>query len=1161
MSAHTHGNLLFDNVTSRFSSYAPMKEFLQRVKQREFPLTLRGPKSSFASYLITRLYREHRYPLLIIVPQESEISPLAADLELFGVASIPFPSLGTGAYSEPSLHSPVWGERMRALVALELGEPAVVIASQRAVSLGSAGSSVLSHIISLETGKEIDPQAVGSLLVKMGYLRVPKVNVHGEFALRGEVLDVFLPGWENPVRVVFDFDTISRIRVFSTETQASIETIRAVKLFSCNEITATPEDIAHQAELIATWPEVRGVDVTPESLASNLLHWAIALQRGDGARTSSGDGASSRSGDGARASSGDGARTSLAGPPSLLQRLAPSVVPIWLDRDRCRVVHEKVQREYEMTFAAEHFTRALPRPDRVILSQTSLEAAFTGKSLSIEPMEDTTDHSALRFRCDPARSFFGNVTFLKEELTTLTESGSTVVVLADTDAQRKRIDFLLSDLDVQVLPGSISAGFGLPDQKLVVIQENEIFGRRRRPPASVKKSESSPLDTFLELEEGDHVVHVNYGIGQFRGIRRLAAAGHERDYIELVYADDEVVFIPIEQVNLIQRYIGSGGAAPRLDRIGGKSWEKRKSTVRKNVEDLAERLVKLYARRAKAQGFAFPPDTEWQMEFEAAFPWEETRDQLRCIAEVKADMERPQPMDRLICGDVGYGKTEVALRAAFKALTSGKQVAFLAPTTILAEQHYELLQERLQGFPVKIGMLSRFVPASEQKAVLKALAAGEIDAVVGTHRLLQKDVSFRDLGLMIVDEEQRFGVKDKERLKEFKHNIDCLTMTATPIPRTLHMSLMKVRDMSLLSTPPQNRHPIETVIGEFNEETIVAAIRKEIQRGGQVFFLHNRVETLENIQRFIEQLMPEVLVETAHGQMGPLQLEDIMHRFIKGAFQVLVATTIIENGIDIPNVNTIIIDRADMYGISQLYQLRGRVGRSDRVAYAYLFHPEKRALSELAMKRLEIISDFTELGSGFKIALKDLEVRGAGNLLGSQQSGDILSVGFDLYLKLLDEAVRNREQTATTEEEVYLELEYSGFIPDTYITEQMEKMEVYKKIASVQDDTQLDELVGEVEDRFGPMPEEVQSLLALSELRILARRLHLSSIRERRGLARVEFGSVASVSVERVLSLIQRSQGAVRLDPDHPNVLMVETGSVGLKEKSEFIRERLLQLL
>jgi transcription-repair coupling factor (superfamily II helicase) len=525
---------------------------------------------------------------------------------------------------------------------------------------------------------------------------------------------------------------------------------------------------------------------------------------------------------------------------------------------------------------------------------------------------------------------------------------------------------------------------------------------------------------------------------------------------------------------------------------------------------------------------------------------------------VKRDMERAVPMDRLVCGDVGYGKTEIAMRAAFKAIASGKQVAFLAPTTILAEQHYESLEERLEKFPVKLAMMSRLVSRADQKKSLAGLESGEIDMVVGTHRIIQKDVKFANLGLLVIDEEQRFGVKDKERLKELKASIDCLTLSATPIPRTLHMSLLKIRDMSLLKTPPYNRRPIETYVEAFDEELVARAIRKEVERGGQVFYLHNRVETLENVQLFLRKVVPEVMVEMAHGQMNAHELEDIMHRFIHGGFHVLVATTIIENGINIPNVNTIIIDRADMYGISQLYQLRGRVGRSGRLAHAYLLYPEQRALSELAMKRLQIISDHTELGSGFKIAMKDLEVRGAGNLLGSQQSGDIYSIGFDLYLRLLDQAIRRlSDEQEELPSEIYLEMEYSGFIPDAYISDTMEKMEVYKKIASVTNRESLDAVHGEIVDRYGPIPDEVASLLSLAEIRILCWDLNISMIRERKGVARVHFAKVARLNINKIMELIRTSGGSVKVDPKHPEVLMVDTSVVGLKEKSEYLRDRL----
>jgi transcription-repair coupling factor (superfamily II helicase) len=763
--------------------------------------------------------------------------------------------------------------------------------------------------------------------------------------------------------------------------------------------------------------------------------------------------------------------------------------------------------------------------------------------------------------CDPPRSFFGNVGYLKEEFAALLRDGWKIAVAAESDIQAERIAGLLGDIAspaLMVEAAPFSAGFALPDIRFMLVQENEIFGRRKRVPRSVRTVRSAAIDSFIELNPGDFVVHLNYGIGLFKGIDRIKALGHERDYIKLEYLGEETVFVPIEQVNLVQRYIGNEGLPPRLDKLGSKSWEARKNRVKKSVEDIAEKLVALYSKRKAAPGFPFPADTEWQTMFEAAFPFDETEDQLRCVEEIKTDMESPHPMDRLVCGDVGFGKTEVAVRACFKAVMGGKQVAFLAPTTILAEQHYENFQERFSRFPVQVAMLSRFVERKKVREILEQVKNGGIDILVGTHRIIQRDVSFRNLGLMVVDEEQRFGVKDKERLKELKTNVDCLTLSATPIPRTLHMSLLKIRDMSLLATPPQNRRPIETFIDEWDEERVAQAIRREVERGGQIFFLHNRVESLNATRIQIEHLVPEMLVETAHGQMDARDLEDVMHRFVHGGFHVLVSTTIIENGIDIPNVNTIIIDRADIYGVSQLYQLRGRVGRSDRAAYAYLFYPRDKALTEVAMKRLQVISDFTELGSGFKIAMKDMEIRGAGNLLGREQSGDIYSVGFDLYLRLLDEAIRRLEdEHYEGDAETLLELEYSGFIPDTYIDSAQEKMEMYKKIASVREKDELDRVYAEMIDRFGPPPDEAASLLALAEIRIICREIAVASLRERAGQARVEFSRVSRVNVDRLIRLMKESGGKVKLDPKAPNVLILQTGNIGLKEKSEFIREKL----
>lgn len=766
---------------------------------------------------------------------------------------------------------------------------------------------------------------------------------------------------------------------------------------------------------------------------------------------------------------------------------------------------------------------------------------------------------AFKYRIDGPRSYFGNFTFLKEDLTGLTQNDWNINISVTSEIQKSRLEQMLAEYPgINYFIGNLSSGFALSESKFIVMTESEVFGRRKQVVKTLQHSQSSAIDSFVELNEGDYIVHVNYGIGIFLKIERV----RERDYIKIQFADKENLYVPIEQANLIQRYIGSAGEAPKIDRLGSGSWENKKAKARKSAEDLARNLIELYARRQNSKGYPFARDNDWQLKFEAEFEFDETEDQLTCIQDVKDDMESHVVMDRLICGDVGYGKTEIAFRAAFKAVMSGKQVAFLAPTTILAEQHFRNFNERLHDFPLKTGLLSRMVPAKEQKKVLKDLKEGQLDVLFGTHKIIQKEVEFSDLGLLIVDEEQRFGVKDKEKIKELKANIDCLSLSATPIPRTLYMSLLKIRDMSLLTTPPVSRKPIRTVIEKFDLDEVEKAIRFEMQRHGQVFYLHNKIETLEGVAQMIRERIPEAIVETAHGQMNPASLEDTMRRFVYEGITVLVSTTIIENGIDIPNVNTIIIDRADLYGVSQLYQLKGRVGRSDREAWAYLLYPSDYVLSELAIKRLQVISEHTELGSGFKVAMKDMEIRGAGNLLGREQSGFMSSVGLDMYIRLLDEEIAKLQNTEQpNQNEVFLELDYSGFIPDTYISDATVKFDIYKKIASCRTDEQLERLSAELKDRFGNIPEEVSNLLYICELRIVCRKLDIYHMKERRGSVMVEFSRIASISIDRLVQMIQTSNGAVTIDPHKLNVMMMKTDAINLKDKALFILEKLQRLV
>lgn len=1195
-------SLLSDSVLPLVSHW---KELQDAVKNPDFPKAVEGLQGASASFF-TAAFIEHlrasvitsvqysatgRYSqgavsarkksaaamdCVLVVQNDKDAAEFATDLQTAfddSVEIFQLPWWGIIPYRAASKGSAVFGQRSGFLAKLAYHsqsvsiqtKPRVFIVTQRSLLTSVPPASYIqSQIFSIYKGQSIDPAALAEKLTSLGYTRVPRVTVHGEFTLRGEVLDIFTPCEEQAVRIVFDFDEIGSIKTFSSETQSTIESIDNVLIYPMKEVIwndelvstlenyfKKAEDPSNPANLPLTEEAKKArntllteLSVNHESEGEELFYPAL-----------------------------------WEGEHTILEYISEDTPVIYTDFDREENAQESFNREYTgMYRKARNELPVLP-PHMMLYDFESVvkshKKSILFRSLHTESGEEQAQKdeiTTLSLTVDAPRSFFGNINYLKEQIKTLQDDGWKIIIFGDNPNQKLRIEEILKDFvetgtkacyPVKILPKAISAGFALSDSKLLIIQENEIFGRRKHTPKSLRKGvKSEAIDTFVDLNPGDFVVHVNYGIGIFRGIERVNAGDNQRDYIKLEYADEEFAFVPIEQVNLVQRYIGNEGEAPHMDRIGSKSWENRKNKVKKAVEDLAQKLIDLYSRRKASRGYPFPKDTEWQTAFEAAFPYEDTPDQYNVTQEVKSDMEKPVPMDRLVCGDVGYGKTEIAMRAAFKAVMGGKQVAFLAPTTILAEQHYENCVERFANFPVKIAQMSRFVSPSEQKKILERLKNGDVDILVGTHRIIQKDVIYKDLGLMIIDEEQRFGVKDKEKLKALKNNIDSLAMSATPIPRTLHMSLLKIRDMSLLTTPPQTRQPIETVIDAYDDERVAKAIRREVERGGQVFYLHNRVESLDEVRRKLERLLPEIMIDIAHGQMSADELDDIFRRFKLGGFHVLVATTIIENGIDIPNVNTIIIDRADMYGVSQLYQLRGRVGRSDRKAYAYLFYPENKVLSEVAMKRLQVISDFTELGSGFKIAMKDMEIRGAGNLLGRDQSGDVYAVGFDLYMRLLNEAVqRLTESNFQEQHEVLMELEYSGFIPDTYIHSPQTKMEVYKKVASIQTKDELDTLYLELEDRFGPVPDEVYSLLSLAEVRIIAKKLMISTLKERGGVIRIEFGKVSTIPIDKFMRLIKESGGRARPEIAHPNVLLLSTGKIGLKEKSQFIREQLEKLM
>jgi transcription-repair coupling factor (superfamily II helicase) len=809
-----------------------------------------------------------------------------------------------------------------------------------------------------------------------------------------------------------------------------------------------------------------------------------------------------------------------------------------------------------------------------ILAMLHHRQVFTLTSLS-KNNPDFPPKNIINFSSRMAQSFHGKMDIFIEEVKRWKYKGYKTILLCGSMERAKYLEDTLRNQQVEtiriedghhkilsgqtfILQGSLAKGFEYHGNKLLVITEQEIFGTVKRKKAPLKKKDARPIKSFMDLNVGDYVVHENHGIGKYIGIEQLKVQGAKKDYLHITYSDGGSLYVPIEQMDLVQKYIGSEGASPKLNKLGGVEWKKAKAKVKGAIEDMAKDLLALYAERQMTRGHAFSQDTPWQGQFEDAFPYEETPDQLKCISEIKKDMETILPMDRLLCGDVGYGKTEVAIRAAFKCVMEGKQAAILVPTTILAQQHYNTLVQRFSDFPISIDMLSRFRTDGQQDEIIEKLRQGNLDIVVGTHRLISKDVKFKDIGLLIIDEEQRFGVKHKEALKQLKKHVDVLTLTATPIPRTLHMSLIGLRDMSTIEDPPEERYPIQTYVMEHNDEIIREAIIRELHRGGQVYFVFNRVKGIQQIANRLRKLLPEARIAVGHGQMSERDLENVMIDFMNGEFDVLVCTTIIETGLDISNVNTIIIHDADKMGLSQLYQLRGRVGRTNRLAYAYLTYQKDKVLTEVAEKRLKAIKEFTEFGSGFKIAMRDLEIRGAGNLIGGEQHGHMATIGYDLYCKLLEDTVREMKgEEVVKTVETTIEISVNAFIPERYITNENHKLEIYKKIASLRGKQDADDIEEEIEDRFGEAPESVTNLIAISYIKSMAQQLGIISIIEGDAFGKFQFDDGGRIHPEMIAGILDTYKDRIQVHGSvTPFIRLKYSSQEGkLKEIRKFLEE------
>lgn len=1093
---------------------------LLSVLQRKEPALYAGLPLLPAAMLAAALYGDLPQQMLVLCANEEEAVALADNLRpLLGEQVQLFPVLELMPFEVYAHNIELVAARMRVLSGLVRGERMLVVSCVNALSRRLPPPAVLrAHHLLLRAGDVVEPAQLARQLADMGYERVALTEIPGTFSQRGSIVDVFPITAQQPCRLEFFDDEIDSLRYFDAAEQRSGAAAEQLLLTPARELPV--DDAARMRARQALQEEYRQTYDALRGTAKKELEksYAPLLEYLETGVWDSGMEALMR--------------CFYPDAGSLFDYLGDGTVilsePQNIKETALSLVEERDSRYFDLLDSG----RLLPSFYHNFLSYDELRPAFLAQRLLM------LCHLSLKSGDIEARwqrSFIGrelpayaqNPAAFSEDLRRFTQAHYLTVLSASSPLRLRRMEDILQENGcppARLLQAGFTQGFESPQLKMAVITEHELFAQQTKKRRRRIHKGGEKIANFLDLRSGDLVVHISQGIGRYLGVQRLTIGDTERDYLLIQYAGEDRLYLPVDQLDLIQKYIGGEGSTPKLNKLGGGEWGRVKAKVRAAVRDMAEELVKLYAAREQAEGYAFSPDSAWQREFEDAFPYTETPDQLNAAEEIKADMESHRVMDRLLCGDVGYGKTEIALRAAFKAVVDGKQVAILVPTTVLAQQHYHTVLERFSGYPVKAGCLSRFSSAKEQKQLLARLAAGDIDIVVGTHRLLSKDVHFKDLGLLIVDEEQRFGVAHKERIKSLKTQVDVLTLSATPIPRTLHMALTGMRDMSLISTPPEARFPVRTYVVEYHERLIRDAIARELGRGGQVYYVHNRVFNIYDVAEELQRILPEARIAVGHGQMRERELEQVMLDFVAGEADVLVCTTIIESGLDIPNVNTLIVDDADMFGLAQLYQLRGRVGRSERQAFAYFTYRRDHVVNEVAKKRLIAIRDFTELGAGFKIAMRDLELRGAGNLLGPEQHGHIASVGFDLYCKLLAEEMEKARGLAPKAEAIstQLELAINAYIPDRFVEDSVLKVEIYKRLAAAERMEDIDALAAELIDRYGALPPVVQNLLLIGRVKLLAQRLGMLAILQKSSLIEIKFAEQNPVRGEHLLQLLTK---------------------------------------
>ena len=1132
-------------------------EFIKSIENNISPIAISGLTDVGMVQMVSATKEFTKKPICIITYNEIQAKKILEDLKYFTDKVVYFPKKEVITYDYIAESKNLPYERIETLNKMQEMRTGIVVTTiEAAIQKMISKKALYKNILKFKVGETSDFESIKQKLVNLGYVRCDLIEGRGQFSIRGGIVDISITD-KNGVRIEFWGDEIDSIRFFNIVSQRSIENIEKVTIYPAHEYIL-------EKDIDKVISKIRNT-IYNDNLQEQVEQDIELIKSGN------------------YISKIDRYINSFYEEQNTILDYLSDNYLIFLDEENKinqRIIN--VNKDYQNIIQLLiDKNKIIPEELKNINNIEQFEENIDNKQIIyIEKLDNEIKKQAEKYKWIYKERNFSKseIEILFKELIKAQEEKKKIYVLAETKEKAKKICSLLNEKEiinkyeenlnqtiivknteslVTVSVGKLSSGFECFDTNQLVITSQELIeGEKRKKYKSSAFKEGEKV-VYADLKIGDYVVHKNYGIGIFIGVNTITADGTTKDYIKIKYYGDDVLYVPTNQLDSVRKYVGGDEGGLKINKLGNKEWLNTKARVKKNLREVAKELIELYAKREKSKGFAFPEDTPWQTQFEDSFPYQETDDQLRCIDEVKKDMENSKPMDRLLCGDVGYGKTEVAIRAAFKAVMGGKQVAYLAPTTVLAEQQYKEFKERMTNFGIRVEVLNRFRTKKQQLEIVNKLKLGEVDIVVGTHRILSKDVEFKDLGLLIIDEEHRFGVKDKEKIKQYKATIDVLTMTATPIPRTLHMSIVGVRDMSVIYEPPYNRKPVQTYVLEYDKEVVKEAITRELERNGQVFYLFNNVENIIQKADEISEMVPEAKVAYAHGQMSGREIEDIMEEFIQGNTNVLVCTTILESGIDIPNANTIIVENADRMGLAQLYQIRGRVGRSDRQGYAYITYKRDKLLSEVADKRLKAIKEFTEFGSGFKIAMRDLEIRGAGSLLGEIQSGHLEQVGYDTYCNLLDEVVKEMQgEEIKPEIDVQIDLDATCYIPDEYISDSSQKIEIYQDIALCKNEEDIQNVIDEMIDRFGNMPKEIENLIEIARIKILCKKLNISKVQGKRSFVVFMF-EIGELDID-VNELVKMYKNKIRfsqgLKPQITYVLENATGMKMLREVEEFLK-------